>query len=302
MTNLRAWISAARLRTLPLSISGILIGTALAWKEGISDATVTWLAILTTVCFQITSNFANDYGDGIKGTDNPDRLGPSRAVQSGRLSAGQMKAGIAIMLLLSIVSIVAVLYAAFGVEQLPYFILFVFLGLASLWAAIKYTVGVDAYGYKGLGDIYVFIFFGLLGVLGSFFLYTQQLKAITLLPAIAIGCLCTGVLNLNNLRDHDNDERSGKRTLVVKMGFAKAKIYHYGLLGTALLSMGSYNLLEGNSGWLLLHMLAFIPIVLHARVVARTDRPEALDKELKKLALSTAFMALLLMIGYYYFL
>ena len=302
MTNLRAWISAARLRTLPLSISGILIGTALAWKEGISDATVTWLAILTTVCFQITSNFANDYGDGIKGTDNPDRLGPSRAVQSGRLSAGQMKAGIAIMLLLSIVCIVAVLYAAFGVEQLPYFMLFVFLGLASLWAAIKYTVGVDAYGYKGLGDIYVFIFFGLLGVLGSFFLYTQQLKVITLLPAIAIGCLCTGVLNLNNLRDHDNDERSGKRTLVVKMGFAKAKIYHYGLLGTALLSMGSYNLLEGNSGWLLLHMLAFIPIVLHARVVARTDRPEALDKELKKLALSTAFMALLLMIGYYYFL
>lgn len=302
MTFFRAWISAARLRTLPLSISGILVGTALAWKEGFADATVTALAILTTVCFQITSNFANDYGDGIKGTDNADRLGPSRTVQSGRLSPGQMKKGITIMVVLSIVCIIAVLYAAFGIERLPYFFLFVFLGLASLWAAIKYTVGVDAYGYKGLGDVYVFLFFGLLGVLGSYFLYTQHLKAIALLPAVAIGCLCTGVLNLNNLRDHDNDARAGKRTLVVKMGYEKGKIYHYVLLGVALFSMTSYNLVEGNTGWLLLHMAAFVPLAFHAGVVARTNRPAALDKELKKLALSTALMALLLMIGYYYFL
>ena len=302
MTTLRAWISAARLRTLPLSISGILVGTALAWKVGLEDTLVTCLAILTTVCFQITSNFANDYGDGLKGTDNKDRLGPARTIQSGRLRPREMKIGIGLMLLLSIVCIVAVLYAAFGLERLWYFLLFVFLGLASLWAAIKYTVGVDAYGYKGLGDIYVFLFFGLLAVLGSYFLYAQELQAITLLPAIAIGSLCTGVLNLNNMRDHENDARSGKLTLVVKFGFAKAKIYHYFLLGLAFLCMAAYNVIEGNSGWLLLHMAAFLPIALHVLTVVRTRQPQVLDKELKKLALSTAAMALLLLIGYYYFL
>ena len=266
------------------------------------DSLVAWLAILTTVCFQITSNFANDYGDGVKGTDNANRLGPSRAIQSGRITPQQMKTVIIIMVLLSIICIIAVLYAAFGSENLSYFILFTVLGLASLWAAIKYTVGVDAYGYKGLGDLYVFLFFGLLAVLGSYFLFTQYLRPIAFLPAFAIGCLCTGVLNLNNLRDHDNDARSGKRTLVVKMGFHKAKIYHYALLGVAFLSMLLYNLIEGNTGWLLIHMAAFLPIGLHTLVVARTTRPEALDKELKKLALSTAAMALLLLIGYYYFL
>ena len=302
MTLFRAWISASRLRTLPLSISGILVGTALALKEGAADSLVTWLALLTTVSFQITSNFANDYGDGLKGTDNVNRLGPERTIQSGRLSPRQMKTGITIMVGLSVICIIAVLYAAFGLENLPYFLLFVVLGLASLWAAIKYTVGVDAYGYKGLGDVYVFLFFGLLGVLGSYFLYTQHLRAITFLPAIAIGCLCSGVLNLNNLRDHDNDARSGKRTLVVKMGFARAKNYHFILLGTAFVSMLLYNLFEGNTGWLWLHMAAFLPVGLHAHVVSRTQRPEALDRELKKLALSTAAMALMLLSGYYYFL
>jgi len=287
---------------LPLSISGILVGTALAWREGVADSLITWLAILTTVCFQITSNFANDYGDGLKGTDNEDRLGPTRAIQSGRLSPRQMKIGIGIMIALSIACIVAVLNAAFGLERLPYFILFLVLGLASLWAAVKYTIGINAYGYKGLGDVFVFLFFGLLAVMGSYFLYTQQLRTIALLPAISIGCLCMGVLNLNNLRDHDNDARSGKQTLVVKIGFAKGKVYHFVLLGTAFLSMVVYNVFESNTGWLLLHMAAFLPIALHAGTVSRTRRPADLDKELKKLAFSTAAMAVLLLIGYYYFL
>lgn len=302
MTSLRAWISAARLRTLPLSISGILVGTALAWKEGVSDTQITIWALLTTICFQITSNFANDYGDGIKGTDNEDRLGPERVIQSGRISPRQMKMGIAFMVAVSILCILGVLYVAFGLEQLPYFLLFTFLGILSLWAAIKYTVGMDAYGYRGLGDVYVFAFFGLLAVLGSYFLYTQQVHTIGFLPAIAVGSLCTAVLNLNNLRDRDNDARSGKQTLVVKMGFEKGKIYHYILLGTAFLSMVLYNVLESNSGWSLIHMLAFVPIVWHLRNVVRTKQPEKLDKELKILALSTASMAILLMIGYYYFL
>ena len=302
MTSLRAWISAARLRTLPLSISGILVGTALAWKEGIFDTQITLWALLTTICFQITSNFANDYGDGVKGTDNEGRIGPERVVQSGRLSPRQMKTGIALMVAVSIVCILSVLNAAFGLQQLPYFLLFTFLGILSLWAAIKYTIGVDAYGYRGLGDVFVFAFFGLLAVLGSNFLYTSQLNGIGFLPAIAVGSLCTAVLNLNNLRDHDNDARSGKQTMVVKMGFKKGKIYHYILLGTAFLAMVLYNVLEGNMGRSLIHMLAFVPIAWHMRQVIQTKQPEKLDKQLKILALSTASMAVLLLMGYYYFL
>ena len=302
MTSLRAWISAARLRTLPLSISGILVGTALAWKEGISDTQVTIWALLTTICFQITSNFANDYGDGLKGTDNEDRLGPERLVQSGRISARQMKLGIAAMVFISVLCMLGVLYAAFGMEQLPYFLLFTLLGILSLWAAIKYTVGIYAYGYRGLGDIFVFAFFGLLAVLGTYFLYTKQLQAVGFLPAVAMGLMCTAVLNLNNLRDWENDARSGKQTLVVKMGYEKGKRYHYILLGLAFLSMVLYNVIEGNLGWSLMHMFAFVPVAWHIRNVVRSKQPAKLDKELKILAFSTASMALLLLMGYYYFL
>ena len=164
------------MRTIPLSVSGILIGTGLAWREGFSDTSITIWAVITTICFQITSNFANDYGDGIKGTDNQDRLGPDRAVQSGLLSARAMKRGVQVMVGLSILSIIGVLAAAFGPENIGYIVLFGFLGVFSLWAAIKYTVGSDAYGYSGLGDVFVFGFFGLLSVLGSYFLYTNNLR------------------------------------------------------------------------------------------------------------------------------
>lgn len=290
------------MRTIPLSVSGILIGTGLAWHEGFSDTSVTIWALITTICFQITSNFANDYGDGIKGTDNPDRLGPDRAVQSGLLSAHAMKRGVLVMVGLSILSIIAVLAAAFGSENIGYLVLFALLGVFSLWAAIKYTVGSNAYGYSGLGDIFVFAFFGLLSVLGSYFLYTKQLTATAWLPAAAIGFLCTAVLNLNNLRDIDNDKESGKRTLVVQMGNKKGRIYHYTLLTLALFCMLLYDLLESNRGIQLLHLIAFIPLLVHALKIRKIDSPASLDPELKKVALSTFAMSVLFLIGYYYFL
>lgn len=290
------------MRTIPLSVSGILIGTGLAWREGFSDTSVTIWALITTICFQITSNFANDYGDGIKGTDNPDRLGPERAVQSGLLSAHAMKRGVLIMVCLSIVSIVAVLAAAFGSENIRNLVLFALLGVFSLWAAIKYTVGSNAYGYSGLGDIFVFAFFGLLSVLGSYFLYTKQLTATAWLPAAAIGFLCTAVLNLNNLRDIENDKESGKRTMVVQMGNKKGRIYHYTLLLLALFCMLLYNLLESNRGMQLLHLIAFIPILVHALKIRKIDSPASFDPELKKVALSTFAMSVLFLMGYYYFL
>lgn len=278
------------------------MGTGLAWREGFSDTPVTIWALITTICFQITSNFANDYGDGVKGTDNANRVGPDRVVQSGLLSAAAMKRGVIVMVGLSLLSIVAVLASAFGTENIGFFILFSILGVFSLWAAIKYTVGSNAYGYSGLGDIFVFAFFGLLSVLGSYFLYTKQLTAISWLPAVAIGLLCTAVLNLNNLRDIENDKQSGKRTLVVQIGGKQGRIYHFILLIGALICMLLFNILESNRGILLLHLLAFIPLLVHALKIRKIDNPSALDPELKKVALSTFALSLLFLMGYYYFL
>lgn len=278
------------------------MGTGLAWREGFSDTPVTIWALITTICFQITSNFANDYGDGVKGTDNANRVGPDRVVQSGLLSAAAMKRGVIVMVGLSLLSIVAVLASAFGTENIDFFILFSILGVFSLWAAIKYTVGSNAYGYSGLGDIFVFAFFGLLSVLGSYFLYTKQLTAISWLPAVAIGLLCTAVLNLNNLRDIENDKQSGKRTLVVQIGGKQGRIYHFILLIGALICMLLFNILESNRGILLLHLLAFIPLLVHALKIRKIDNPSALDPELKKVALSTFALSLLFLMGYYYFL
>jgi len=244
--KLSAWVNAARPRTLPLSISGILIGTALAGYLGYSDTLLFWLAIFTTIGFQITSNFANDYGDGVKGTDNHNRVGPKRALQSGLLSRATLKRGIIVSVIINILLVVALIYTAFGKANLVLSLTFLLLGAFSIWAAIKYTVGDTAYGYKGLGDIFVFIFFGFVGVLGSLFLFTKSFYFLGLLPATSIGLLSVGVLNLNNLRDYNSDKESGKNTIIVKIGFKAGKKYHYSLLLGAFLSLSIFLLLTFN--------------------------------------------------------
>ena len=245
MTPFKAWLLAARLRTLPLSISGILMGTTLAVLANSFDWGILILALLTTIGFQVTSNFANDYGDGVKGTDNEERIGPSRALQSGILSKQNLKQGIIVSSAISLLLAFTLLYVAFGIDYLSYFLLFTVLGLLSIWAALKYTMGDKPYGYQGLGDLAVFVFFGLLGVLGSLFLYTKTWDWVTVLPAITIGFLCVGVLNLNNLRDVVSDKKSGKNTMVVQMGFEKGKKYHYALIILSFLSMVAYTWLTG---------------------------------------------------------
>ncbi|MBT8320808.1 MAG: 1,4-dihydroxy-2-naphthoate octaprenyltransferase [Eudoraea sp.] len=292
MSKFKAWVSAARLRTLPLSISGILVGTAIAYSYGYQDNTIFVLALLTTLGFQITSNFANDYGDGLKGTDNAQRVGPARAFQSGILTKKELEYGIGISILLTLVLAGFLLYQAFGLVSLEYLIVFGILALLSIWAAVRYTVGNKAYGYSGLGDLFVFLFFGLLSVLGTMFLFTKQMAPSDVLPAIAIGCLSTAVLNLNNLRDHAGDSLAGKRTLVVKIGFKNAKIYHAGLILMAFTVMLIYNLRF--SAWTaFLNLLVFIPLAIHLNKVLRVEDPGELDPELKKLALSTFALALL---------
>lgn len=301
MGKLKAWVSAARLRTLPLSISGILVGTALANYRGFADNTILILSLLTTIAFQITSNFANDYGDGVKGTDAEDRIGPKRALQSGSLTKEELKSGIILSIIISLALTILLIYQAFGVKNLLYPFLFLCLGGLSVWAAIRYTMGNSPYGYKGLGDVFVFMFFGLLGVLGSLFLYTKNINSIEILPAIAIGFLCVGVLNLNNLRDIESDRNHNKNTLVVKMGFENGKKYHFTLLLLSFIAMLFFHLMVFKNYAKLFYFIAYLPIGIHLRKVYLTKLPVKLDTELKKLALSTFLLSLLFYIAVNYF-
>lgn len=302
MSTLKAWLNAARLRTLPLSIAGILMGTALASLYGYKDHTIFLLALLTTVGFQVTSNLANDYGDGVKGTDNADRIGPQRALQSGLLGRSELKRGILVSVLLSFILASALVLYAFRHHSLWYVVLFIFLGIASIWASITYTVGDKAYGYKGLGDLFVFLFFGLLSVLGSMFLFTKSITAESFLPAISVGLLSTGVLNLNNLRDYESDKKSNKNTVVVGLGTKKGKQYHYGLLLGAFASMLLFLLLKFNDWKAYVCLLAFVPVFVHLRRVFQIKQAVQFDPELKKLALSTFLLGILSYMLFNYFL
>ena len=297
MPKLSTWVHAARLRTLPLSVSGVLVGTALANFYGKSNNSIFILALLTAIGFQITSNFANDYGDGVKGTDNEERIGPKRALQSGLLSRKVLKKGIIFSIVINIILVLAVVYFSFGLENIEYILLFMALGAFCIWAAIKYTVGSSAYGYKGLGDVFVFVFFGLLAVLGSMFLYTKYITTMSILPAISLGVLSAGVLNLNNLRDHDSDKNANKNTLVVKMGYVNGIKYHTVLLTVGLLSILAFIILNFQCYTQLVPLLVFIPILLHLKRVYKAENPSLLDPELKKLAISIFLLALLFYIS-----
>ena len=295
--NLKPWLQAARLRTLPLSVSGIIAGSAVAAKHQHFDLIIFIGAVFTTIGLQVLSNFANDYGDGVKGTDNKDRIGPSRALQSGTISPKAMKQGIIITSIVTFLAALLLIYSAFKNTNFGYSLFFILLGIAAIAAAIKYTVGKSAYGYRGMGDVFVFLFFGLVSVLGSYFLFTKQMYLPLILPAISIGLLSTAVLNLNNMRDRISDAKSGKNTIVVIMGAAKAKIYHRTILIIAMICMVTYTFLTSDalSEWI--YIVCFAPLIKHLRFVKENKEPVLLDPELKKLALTTFFMTLLFSLG-----
>lgn len=296
MANAKAWFEAARLRTLPLSVSGILVGSFYAFSQGMVNWSIFGFALLTTLGLQILSNFANDYGDGVKGTDNENRIGPQRAIQSGAITVKAMKKGIILTSLLTLGAAIALIYLSFGKDNLVYSLFFFFLGLAAIAAAIKYTVGKSAYGYRGLGDLFVFIFFGLVSVLGCYFLFSKELDILILLPAISTGLLSVAVLNLNNMRDQVSDAMSGKNTLVVKLGPKRAKIYHYFIILTALFLTLLFAILYNFKPVQYLFLLAYIPFLLHIKTVSRNTVPRELDPELKKVALGTFLLSVLLSI------
>lgn len=294
---MKNWIQASRLRTLPLSVSGIIVGSAYAQYVGYFRWDIFILAILTTLGLQILSNFANDYGDGVKGTDNETRIGPERAIQSGAISVKQMKNGIILTSVLTFLTAVLLIYISFGKENFGYTILFLVLGIASIVSALKYTIGNSAYGYRGLGDIFVFLFFGLLSVLGSYFLYAKEFDWALILPACSIGLLSAGVLNLNNMRDEISDKASNKNTLVVKIGGKKSRMYHFTILILAMISLLVFVVLKDFQLVQYLFLIGFIPLLLHLKRISNYQNPKEYDPELKVLALSTFLISVLLSVS-----
>lgn len=296
MSKTKTWVSAARLRTLPLSISGIIVGTACAFPYYANHENfylIFFFAILTTLLFQILSNFANDYGDGVKGTDNENRLGPQRALQSGLLTKEELKRGIIFTAGLSLVSALILIYLSFGRDHFFTSLFFFVLGISCVAAAIKYTVGQSAYGYRGLGDLFVFIFFGLVSVMGSFYLYGQTFNPWIILPAVAVGNLSIAVLNINNMRDLDADKLVGKNTLAVKLGRQNAKYYHYFILAFALIAFVVYAVYSAKPFINFVFVLAYLPFVKHLVFVKNNTNPRELDSQMKIVALSTFLVSVL---------
>lgn len=296
------WIEAARLRTLPLSVSGIILGSFYAMSQSYFNWKIFFLAIATTLGLQILSNFANDYGDGVKGTDNEDRIGPKRAIQSGVISAKQMKKAVVLTAAITLILAVFLIYFSFKKEYLIFSLLFLGLGIVAILAAIRYTVGNSAYGYRGLGDVFVFVFFGWVSTLGTYFLYTKSWDWQLLLPATAIGFLSAAVLNLNNMRDEVSDKKSNKNTLVVKIGGKLAKKYHFFLVCSAIMLFLLFGIFQNFAFDQYIYCIVFLPLMSHLMRVSKIQDPKNLDPELKKLALSTFFISLLLALSLIYFL
>jgi 1,4-dihydroxy-2-naphthoate octaprenyltransferase len=297
MATVSAWLVSFRLRTLPLSLSAIILGSLLAAYKKSFHWDIFFLAVLTTLFLQILSNLANDYGDTVTGVDNKERVGPQRSLQSGVISLQQMKTAIITFIILSLISGISLIIVALKGLGLTYSLAFFGLGVAAIIAALKYTMGKNPYGYAGLGDVFVFLFFGLTGVMGSYYLHTHVLTYMELLPAIAIGCFSTGVLNLNNLRDSVNDAAFGKQTVVVRLGEKNAKVYHSVLLVAGMISAVVYTYFAEASGLKWIYIVSFAGIINNMMAVLKSKSPELLDPELKKLAISTLLFSVLFGMG-----
>ncbi|MCT4022293.1 1,4-dihydroxy-2-naphthoate octaprenyltransferase [Elizabethkingia anophelis] len=298
------WIKAARLRTLPLSLSGIILGSFIAkWKlNSVGESWDVWvfvLALVVTLLYQVLSNYANDYGDGVKGTDKK-RAGEAeaRAVASGKITAKQMRNAVILFSILSLAFTILLLYKAFFPGHIQAFYVFIGLGVACIFAAIGYTVGKRPYGYMGLGDVFVFVFFGLVSVMGSYYLFTKTFDWQMILPATAVGLFSVAVLNLNNMRDIESDAESGKHTLALKMGFKKAMIYEIILLQLPLILILTYMMVyEIRSYYAYIFIILFLPLMALRRRIMETKEPKNLDPYLKQVAIMCFAMSLLTGIG-----
>ena len=276
------WFSTARPKTLPLALASIIIGSALAYWAGKFDLITTLLAFITTILLQVLSNFANDYGDHVKGSDTAERIGPLRAIQHGAITGEQLKMAVIILSVLSFISGAALSFYAYeGIEDL---LVFLGLGVISIVAAITYTVGKKAYGYLGLGDLFVLIFFGFVAVIGVFYLQAHSLPLMIFIPAFGCGLLSVAVLNINNLRDINQDRKVGKNTLIVRIGSKNGRIYHAILLALVVVSYLIFAILNLEHWYNYLFLLAVPLLVKHGLFVYRHQDPIELRPILGQMA------------------
>jgi 1,4-dihydroxy-2-naphthoate octaprenyltransferase len=294
---MKFWIEAARPRTLPLALSCILMGCFLAAATGQFSWPVALLSVLTTTLLQILSNFANDYGDAVNGKDTELREGPRRAVHSGSIPASAMLRAIIIFSILSLVSGLSLLYIALKDAPANTFWVFLGVGIACIIAAITYTAGKRPYGYVGLGDLSVLIFFGWVGVLGSSYLHTHVWNWDLLLPATSCGLFAVGVLNINNIRDIESDRATGKNSIPVRLGRHKAILYHWTILIIGMLCVVIYTAQHFSSYTSLIFLLSFPFFIKNGLAVTRLTKANELDPYLKQMAFSTLLFVILFGIG-----
>ena len=296
MAKFNTWIKAARLRTLLLSFSGTMLGSFLAINqvpEPVEGPTF-WLtllfAALTAMLLQMLCNFANDYGDFKKGVDGAHRVGPQRELQSGEISEKEMRKAMAVVAAICLISGALLLFVFAGLTWKELAV-FAALGIGAVLASLLYTLGKHPYGYRGLGDLYCFLFFGWAAVAGTFYLATKQLDFSVLLPASAMGFLSNAVLNINNMRDIENDRASGKNSLVVKIGLKKAFVYHCLLIGMAFVCLTLYLVLHHSAWYSYLFLLLSVLFVKDLIAINKT-KPELLDPFLGRQVKHSFFLVL----------
>ena len=299
MTNekLKMWWETARPKTLPLALASIFTGSALGYwanPQGFNGLVMA-LCLLTTILLQVLSNFANDYGDHQKGSDTEERIGPLRGIQKGAISAKELKWGLILMVVASFLSGSFLIGIAY--ENLSDLLAFAGLGILAIVAAITYTVGAKPYGYMGLGDISVLVFFGLLGVGGTYYLQTHSIDSHIILPAIGSGLLASAVLNINNLRDIEQDAKAGKNTLAVRLGVYKGRVYHCILLSVAALCYLVFVLATAISWTNYLFVLAMPLLAKHAIFVYRSQQPSELRPMLAQMSMISLLINILFSLG-----
>jgi 1,4-dihydroxy-2-naphthoate polyprenyltransferase len=292
----KSWIGAFRLRTLPLALSCIAMGGFLAAAAGKFNGAIFALCCLTTILLQILSNLANDYGDSVHGADHSGRQGPSRAVQSGRITSAQMKNAVILFVVLCLVSGVSLLLVSFG-WNIRGILFFFGLGLLSIFAAIAYTVGRKPYGYIGLGDVSVLVFFGLVGVMGSLYLFTHDVSWKEIFPALSCGLFSMAVLNINNIRDIESDKQAGKFSIPVRIGKDNAVKYHWTLLMGGISAALIFTLLNYHSPLQLIFLVS-LPLFLRNGMAVSKKPSGELDPYLKQMALSTLLFVILFGLGF----
>lgn len=294
MNKFKAWIAAFRPRTLFLAIGTTICGSGLAMSTGAFSLSVFLLATFTAILLQLLSNLANDLGDYQHGTDiTGNRIGPERAVQSGIISPSEMKKAIHIVIVLSLLCGLALIYEALQFMNIFYILFFILLGAISIVAAMKYTTGNNPYGYRGLGDIFAFLFFGPVPVIGTYFLHTHTLDFRSVLPAVGLGLLSSAVLNINNMRDMENDKASGKITVPIRLGLTGAKYYQLLLYFGMFVCFIIFGIIYLHEWYQYLYFIMFLPFVKIIGNIFKLQENKLLDPYLKFTSISTFFLSLL---------